>query len=444
MPDKLAFVDIETTGISPVHDRIIEIGVVLLEKAHGLSRWSSLIDPDTYLPPQISSMTGIRSDDLASAPNFRQVADQIMDLLSDSLFIAHNARFDYSFIRQEFGRLGIRFRLPQLCTVKLSRYLFPQYIGHNLDHLIGRFDLKVSHRHRALDDADAVRQFYQYLSENIDPGKLYSAIDHQLRHPSVPKVLKKFNLDGLPEKPGVYIFYGESGMPLYVGKSINLKDRVLSHFTHGLEDEKDLLLYSQTASVETYRTPGELGALLKEAQLIKDLKPLYNRQLRHTEELTFLHEHADDYGYLVIKLETGRSPGPGTLGIFTTPQKAKDFVTARVGEFRLCARLCGLEKNRDRCFQSDLGHCMACTGQEKPLKYNLRFTEAFADSRLPAWPFPGPVLIKEGGSGFIADQWCLKDQPFDPDVYKILKNFVFSPKNRSSITKVPNNKIPDF
>ena len=149
----IACVDLETTGGTAVHHRIIEVGIVLLDGGEVVDSWSSLVNPGMRIPPSIEDFTGISNDMVAGAPAFEDLRAEVRRRLDGRLFIAHNARFDYGFVRNEFRRLGERFSAPVLCTVRLSRSLFREHARHNLDALIERYGLDCGQRHRALGDA---------------------------------------------------------------------------------------------------------------------------------------------------------------------------------------------------------------------------------------------------------------------------------------------------
>jgi DNA polymerase III subunit epsilon len=151
-----AFVDLETTGTRPEADRITEIGIVRVDDdAAGLrvTERSSLVDPEVPIPPAIQALTGITDAMVARAPSFSTIANDVRDLLAGCVFVAHNARFDYGFLKHAFARLERAFSARVLCTVRLSRRLFPEADGHGLDALIARHAIAVTERHRALGDA---------------------------------------------------------------------------------------------------------------------------------------------------------------------------------------------------------------------------------------------------------------------------------------------------
>src|SRR5207248_1512466 len=147
-----------------------------------------------------------------------------------------------------------------------------------------------SRRHRAFDDAQVLWEFYQIAQKQCPEDSFLSAVNAALKKPSLPINIPANMLDVIPEKPGVYIFYGQQGTPLYVGKSINIKERVLSHFASDHSSPKEMKISQQIESIETITTAGELGALVKESILVKKLQPLYNRQLRITRKLVIIRK----------------------------------------------------------------------------------------------------------------------------------------------------------
>lgn len=177
LPDKLAFVDIETTGCNPKFDRIIEIGVIRVENNQIVQQYNQLINPERHLPPEITLMTGITGKDLENQPTFQDIKRTIHELLTDCLFVAHNARFDYGFLKYEFAREQMKFAPKHCCTVKLSRKLFPDVRHHNLDAVMQRFDLTCANRHRAYDDAHLLYQFYDKLQTMFSADLLAEAMD---------------------------------------------------------------------------------------------------------------------------------------------------------------------------------------------------------------------------------------------------------------------------
>lgn len=461
LPTKLAFVDLETTGLSAVHDRIIEVGIVRVENNEIVKTYSSLVNPDRYIPNGIEVLTGIFPQDLEKAPSFRMIADEIEEILEDCVFVAHNVRFDYGFLRNEFKRISRSYSSRHFCTAKLSRTLFPNHHSHNLDSIIERFGFTCENRHRAFDDARILFDFYKKAQELFPQDALADVIKRGMKQPTLPQHLLQKDVSTLPDTSGVYIFYGDNGTPLYVGKSKHIRDRVLSHFSNDYTSVKEMNLSQQVKHIETIETAGELGALMTESELVKKLQPLYNRMLRHASKLTAVKVREDKFGYQEVFLESVQQVFPdeisSILGIFRSQRQAKEFLIKIAKEYNLCERLLSLEKTSGECFSYRLGGCKgACVQKEKPFVYNMRFVEAFHKHRLKQWPFSGPILIEETSEEkkeyFLVNKWCLLGRftsdiheaaneatytyTFDKDIYKLLVSFILNPNNQKSIKQL--------
>lgn len=161
MEGKYVFVDVETTGGQPQTDRITEIAVIRVENGKIVAEQVTLLDPQHYIPAYLTQLTGISSADVVGKPYFSDIAVDLYALFDDAVMVAHNVRFDFSFLKAEFKRAGLSFRPKMLCTVKLSRYLYPAQRRHRLSDLISAHQLSFNERHRAYDDMHAVGQFWQ-------------------------------------------------------------------------------------------------------------------------------------------------------------------------------------------------------------------------------------------------------------------------------------------
>jgi DNA polymerase-3 subunit epsilon len=397
----LAIVDVETTGGRPPHDRVIEIGIALIDHGRLTHTYSQLVNPHIWISPFITQLTGITPEELQDQPTFEQLAPDIFPRLQDRLFVAHNARFDLSFIRSEFNRLGYTFTPRHLCSARLSRSLFPQFPSHSLDNLINRFNLTVTHRHRALGDSLAVWDFFQKLS-GVNPDLVSQTIKHLTRRPALPKNLTATAIGHLPAGPGVYIFKNRDGFPLYIGKSINIKDRVLSHFYADLNSSRERAIKDQLHTIETLPAAGDLEAQLIESRLIKDLQPIYNQKLRLTREFVglTLAENADRYlTAQIMQLHQIPADFSKLYGLYKSRQQALSAIQQLTVDHSLCHKLMGLESTNRACFGFHLGECQgACIGKEAPARYNLRVLQALGPKKFLDWPFPGPIAIRESNA----------------------------------------------
>ncbi|MGJ0483494.1 MAG: exonuclease domain-containing protein [Methylomicrobium sp.] len=410
-PQPLAFVDLETTGASATQDRITEIGIVLVDE-HGVREWSQLIHPQARIPGFIEQLTGITNAMVANAPPFANVAAEVERLLQGRLFIAHNARFDYGFLKNEFKCLGLPFQLSVLCTVKLSRKLFPEYRHHNLDSLIERHNLKAKERHRALADAQLIHQFWMQISEQFSPSLLQETVQQLVHRSSLPSHLDPQLVHELPEGPGVYLFYGENDLPLYIGKSVNIKQRVLAHFSADHRRTKEMSLSQQLRRIDWIETAGELGALLTEAKLVKRLMPTHNQRLRRKNALCAWQLQQDN-DHLRPMLTWADQLDFGTqhnlYGLYHSQRDAQKALCSLADQHQLCLSVLGLEKtSKGRpCFAHQLKKCKgACVGLEKPLAHATRLMIAMNQLKLAAWPYQGAIGIQEGDELHIIDHWC--------------------------------------
>ena len=263
-PEKMVLLDVETTGGKATHHRIIEIGLVVIEQGEVVERWQSFIDPETMLPPFIQKLTGIAPSNLRGAPLFSQVADKLLTYLDGRTLVAHNARFDYSFLKNEFERIGVSYNAKPLCSVKFSRSLYPQFIRHGLDQIIQRFQLPIENRHRAMDDAEMIQRFFLKSSALFSEEEISATCASLLKNPALPPLLKASALKKLPASAGVYYFYDANGALLYVGKSVNIRTRVMSHFSGDHSNPKDLQINNKLAHIEFDKTPTDLGAQIRE------------------------------------------------------------------------------------------------------------------------------------------------------------------------------------
>ena len=438
----VAFVDVETTGGHPAWHRVTEVAVVGMRGGEVEWEWSTLVNPGSGIPPSIQRLTGISDAMVAEAPPFAVIADELAARLAGRRFVAHNVRFDYGFLRAEFRRTGRAFAAPLACTVRLSRELYPAATRHNLDALIARHGLDCGPRHRALPDAQVLARLWRTWRDAWPAATLQAALERVGRRPSLPSQLPPELVDDLPEACGVYRFIGEDDALLYVGKAVNLRERVLGHFGSATRDSKSQRLTAQLRRIEWTETAGELGALLLEARLVRELQPVYNRRLRGGERWTWVFDGPSEPPSL--QALDGPLPSADAFGLYATPRQARNALTKLAREARLCLKALGLESGGEgSCFAYQLGRCAgACVGAESPAKHLLRAKLALSSSKLRAWPYDGAVALEETSAQGLR-QWHVIDrwrylgtvQPdesdavtpdagtaeaFDADVYRIL------------------------
>ena len=480
-PDKMVILDCETTGGRAKYHRIIEIGLVVIENGRLIETWQSFINPETIIPTFIQKLTGIKPNMLNNAPIFSEIADILHEKLENRTLVAHNARFDYSFLKSEFSRIGINYSTKPLCSVKLSRNLYPQFKRHGLSEIIKRFKLNIENRHRALDDAQMVFDFFTKTSAIYSSQEIEACCKQLLKRTTLPPLLDPEEVNKIPNTAGVYYFYAQNGELLYVGKSINLRNRVLSHFSADYTQSKEFQMCQKTAHVNFETTPSDFGAQLRESYQIKALSPLYNRRLRKARKLYQYKTVIDENGYMRLATEAVSSSAPSEqqFGLFRSPRQASIQLEKLADQYFLCHQLVGLEskqKQNKPCFRSQLKKCFgACHGAESPEHYNERLSSAIERYQIQAWPYQNAIMIEEqnldGQKAFhIIDHWryitkldipedifdlgyqvCNQHQPissqaqsgltaddkFDLDIYFILVRFLMNEENK----KLSNLKI---
>jgi DNA polymerase-3 subunit epsilon len=437
-----AFVDIETTGSRAELDRITEIGILTLDP-DGISEWSRLINPEAYIPKNIQNLTGITPEMVATQPTFAEMAHALYMELKDKIFIAHNARFDYSFIKAEFKKVGIEFSPKVLCTVKLSRRLFPNQARHNLDTLVAVHGLQVANRHRALDDAKLLYDFWQECIRLFGPERLQTEVDYLLGSSSLPVHIDKALVEEIPNRPGVYMFYAENRQPLYIGKSIDLQARVKGHFHAALTKRKEMKLALQVRDIDWIETAGEFGALLLESRLIKEKLPTFNIKLRRSKDLC-AWQLTESGEHTQVQLVNHQDLQPGKqdnlYGLFYNKREALASLQSIAKKNQLCEAILGLEKRQapGACFGFHVKQCNgACIGTESAAIHNLRVKTALLKLKVASWPYAGAIAVQEGDDLHLFDHWCylgtaandgevdelLRDQrpEFDLDIYKLMR-----------------------
>jgi DNA polymerase-3 subunit epsilon len=452
----LVLVDVETTGMRADTSRIIDVGIIRIENGIIVEKFESFVNPGMSIPPSITLVNGITDEDVAEAPTFEEISDTISRLFEGGIFVAHNASFDYGFLKREFGRIGVAFSAPVLCTVKLSRALFPKARSHSLDALIRRHKFSCTARHRAMPDAEVMAQFLDLVNVSFEKDHV-ARIKNEIVYSTFElSQFHKQKMSDLPDSPGVYFFYDKDDGLLYVGKSKHIRTRVKSHFRPDAErGEKKMI--SHIARIETTKTSGELSALLLESHLIKKELPYYNRLLRKRKEMVVVTLAKDDNGYAVPVIEKRPSilETDSVISVFRSITQARAKLRTIAREHALCEKLLGTEKTDRSCFGMSLGWCHgACVGKEDPASYNKRFGQAFKRRRVKTWPFSGGVIIDEKGSSgtgcvFFVKKWRIcgsyqyengvyeefipKNTSFDFDTYKLLARFILDPANRRCV-----------
>lgn len=440
--------DLETTGATPTQDRITEIGLIRYENGIEVGRWNTLINPEVSISPFIQRLTGITQDMVDHAPTFAQVCETLLQWLDQAVLCAHNVRFDYGFLKNEFKRTGITFQKKLLCTVKLSRKLYPQHHSHSLNAIIERFQLVCTQRHRAMGDTEMMAAFIGVAIREFGESAVQETVKTLLKQQATPTGLDHLDIHAIPETCGVYLFHGDSAL-LYVGKSVSLRSRVFNHFQGDHRSAKEMRIAQEIKRVEYFISSGELGALLLESRLIKEHQPIHNRQLRREQQLCAWqvsnNPNAKPLVTLINDSDIDWRAADNVYGTFKTKRQAVEVLNKLADEYGLCDKALGLEKGPGVCFAHQLKHCKGlCAGKESAESHWLRLLAALSHYKLLAWPYAGRIGIREHNSGYditeihVFDQWChlgsVKDHwelaelsthtCFDRDTYRYLLKFL--------------------
>jgi DNA polymerase-3 subunit epsilon len=401
--DRLAFVDLETTGLSPSRDRIAEIGVVTVD-AGGATEWTTLLRPGTQIPERSRFCETAGTDAVKSAPRFKDIAADLHARLAGRLFVAHNARFDYGFLRAEFQRVGIEFEPPVLCSVMLSRKLYAQFERHDLDSVVKRHGLALKVRHRALPDAQLLWEFWQVILADQPHAHLHSAVETLLAGPVLPAHLDPSLIERLPEAPGVYVLHGDGEAMLHAGKAGNLKLHLRNYFRIDRTSKKALEVSHLVRKITWRVTRGAIGARLRLNELTGLLTPAHKRRARKAVHTWRLRPEA--YPCVDLLRLPDRIGEQECYGLFASELKARNALARMAGKKRLCHALLGICQSPDLpctgCEADSASRCNTATGRLRQL---TKVALALAPLRVSTWPYDGPIGVKERSDLHIIEEW---------------------------------------
>jgi DNA polymerase III subunit epsilon len=443
-----AIIDIETTGGSARIEKITEIAIYLHDGNQITGEFNTLVNPERNIPYFITNLTGITNEMVEDAPCFFEIARKIVELTEGRTFVAHNARFDYSFIRQEFKSLGFNYKRNILDTVALSRKLFPGHRSYSLGNICNDLKITISGRHRAAGDALATVKLFEILMAR--DREISGSKSLLLRNTRVAKLNPKLDItkiDNIPDEPGIYYFYNENNDLIYIGKSRNLQQRISTHLSNNTTN-RSMEMRDLIADIDYEATGSELIALLKESFEIKENKPVYNRAQRRTGFQWGIFSFIDQNGYINYRygqLDIDDSP----VSVFTSKEKTKSKLNSLVEAYGLCQKLSGLYETEGACFHHQVGICRgACCGIESAEEYNERAAKAIEEFIFSRRNFfiidkgrneeercavkivngkyagYGYFNINDMGFGLTAVHECIKPSADNRDIQVILKSYL--------------------
>jgi DNA polymerase-3 subunit epsilon len=371
-----AIVDIETTGGYADNHRITEIAIYHHDGMQITEVFHTLINPGRNIPYYITGLTGITTEMVLSAPDFKTIAPDIFSRLEGKVFVAHNAHFDYSFLKKEFEQAGLAWQAKKLCTVRLSRKIIPGLRSYSLGSLAESLGIKIANRHRAGGDAEATTKIFDLLLQRDRDGYILKTLKRNSGEAILPPNLAKEEFDKLPAKPGVYYFHDARGNVIYVGKAINIKKRIAGHFTGDAREWSRSRIRNDIHHVSYELTGNELIALILESQEIRRLWPKYNQAQKYRAEEWGIFDYEDRNGYMRFSVNMV-TRGSRPLIRFSSKGDTWNFLWEKVHDFDLCPKLSGLQISKGLCFEHQNGECHgACIGIESTKKYNKRADKA--------------------------------------------------------------------
>jgi DNA polymerase-3 subunit epsilon len=387
-----AIVDIETTGGHAASGAITEIAIILHNGQEVEGSYHTLVNPGCPIPRYITVLTGIDDEMVKDAPAFSEVAHVIFNLLSSRIFIAHNVNFDYSFIRHHLLQSGIEWDVPKLCTVRLTRKLFPGYPSYSLGNICRSLDIKISDRHRAKGDATATAELFTMLLRADDKNHIAQMLKKGSREAYLPIHLPVTDINKLPDQPGVYYFHDQKQKVIYVGKAKNLQKRVTSHFSNNSSSRKKQELIRKVHRISFNLCGTEFTASVMESLEIKKLWPQYNYSQKKWEFAFGLFQYEDQQG----RQRLGIGPVKKNLTPifqFHVLADGHRHLWRMVREFKLCPKLCFLQKDGD-CIGVAEHYCDGvCDGRGSVSSYNERVEKAVATLRNE---LPSFAIVEEG------------------------------------------------
>tara|TARA_R110002051_G_scaffold75579_1_gene137399 strand:+ start:3514 stop:4902 length:1389 start_codon:yes stop_codon:yes gene_type:complete len=371
-------IDIETTGNGIKGNKITEISIFKFDGYSIIEEFTSLINPETEIPFFITGLTGIDDNMVRNAPKFYEVADAIIKITTDTIFVAHNVNFDYNIIKNEFKSIGIEFSKKKLCTVRLSRKLIPGYNSYSLGKLCAALKIPLTDRHRARGDAHATTLLFQKLLRSDGATEVFkSFLNARSQEATFPPSLPRSDFEKLPSKPGVYFFKNAKGKIIYVGKAIDIKKRVLSHFYD--KSTKEIKMCQETSSIDFELSGSEILALLMESEAIKHYFPEYNSSQKRKVQAYGIFSYEDRNGILHLASNTLKLASNSFYTLYNKTD-CRLFLQEMCKTYKLCPKFCHLQENVVQCSHYDILECDGiCRGTETVENYNLKVRQCITD-----------------------------------------------------------------
>jgi len=371
-----AIVDIETTGGHASANGITEISIRIFDGEKLIENFETLVNPGQPIPRYIQAFTGINDAMVADAPSFDEVAPRVHSLLADRIFVAHNVNFDYSFVKSQLNHCGFELSGKKLCTVRLSRKIFPGLQSYSLGKLCHSLGIEIRRHHRAGSDTEATLKLFELLLQNDREQHIHKSLLRNSKEQVLPPNVPKEHFEQLPYTPGVYYFHNEKGKVIYVGKATNIRYRVNSHFSNNSVSRQKQNFLRHTHAISYTSCATELMASILESTEIKKLWPEFNYSQKRPELVYGIYDFEDQKGYIRLAIEKNRKQ---LLPLYSFHYLVDGHTILRklMRDFQLCPRLCFMQTDEGSCEGIKEATCLgACEGRETTSSYNLRVQQA--------------------------------------------------------------------
>jgi DNA polymerase-3 subunit epsilon len=364
-------IDIETTGNRVKESKITEISIFKYDGYTVVDEFTSLVNPECEIPFFITGLTGIDNDLVRNAPKFHEIIEDILSITTDCIFVAHNVNFDYNIIQNEFKTLGINFSRKKLCTVRLSRKLIPGYQSYSLGKLCSTLKIPLTDRHRARGDAHATTLLFEKLLRKDAATEVFKTfLNAKSQEATLPPGLPKEDFEKLPKKAGVYYFKNAQGKIIYIGKAIDIKKRVLSHFYD--KSSKEITMCQETTAIDFELSGSEVLALLMESEAIKHHYPKYNSAQKRKVQAYGIFSYEDRNGILHLASNT-LALAPNSFYTLYSKTDCRTLLQEVCKNYCLCPKYCHLQENVSHCSHYDILSCGGiCRGTENVTQYNAK------------------------------------------------------------------------
>lgn len=441
--EKAAFsvVDVETTGLSANKNRIIEIAIVKIEKLRITDKLHYLVNPQTYIPPFITSLTGIDNDDVIDAPIFSEIVDEIIAFIDNSILTAHNFTFDSSFLNTEFMLSGREFVSDEsCCTLKIARNIYQELKSKSLSSVSDFLNLKNKNAHRALGDAEITAKVLLKMIKELQNKDKIKTVAELLsyqkgyKETAILNIKKELQEDyfSLPNSPGIYYFTNKKDDIIYVGKAKSIKDRVKTYFSPSAPRKAQKII-KQAARLKHIITNSELTALLTEAETIKILEPKHNYQLKKFGNKYFLRINKTHKAPNLELTNHFDFDGNDYFGLFISRRKATEILEFINKAFAI--RECNDKEftKSKTCFLFDIHRCTGPCINENDLSYKDELEKVYE--------------FLYGKNQFALDRLLTKMKDYSAKQkyeqaaeIKELVDFILDQTHKSSILAEPVNK----